>query len=111
MAKRSTGLGDPSSAPPGETQGKRNDWKAAAGRRGGGRAAQRLAKQIVSQIVNEPIEAGGTMSDVMMLCESVMVGVMLGCFQLGSDAKVVDLIVGRVCISTEAGALLQLGPA
>jgi hypothetical protein len=32
----------------------------------------RLAKQIVSQIVNEPITAGGTISDVMMLCESVL---------------------------------------
>jgi hypothetical protein len=56
----------------------------------------RLAKQIVSQIMNEPITAGGTMSDVMMLCESVLVGVVLGCFQLGSDVKVLDLIVGRV---------------
>jgi hypothetical protein len=56
----------------------------------------RLAKQIVSQIVNEPINAGGTMSDVMMLCESVLVGVVLRCFQLGSDVKVLDLIIGRV---------------
>jgi hypothetical protein len=56
----------------------------------------RLAKQIVSQIVNEPITAGGTMSDVMMLCESVLVGVVLRCFQLGSDVKVLDLIIGRV---------------
>jgi hypothetical protein len=56
----------------------------------------RLAKQIVSQIMNEPIAAGGTMSDVMMLCESVLVGVILGCFQLGSDAKAFDLIVARI---------------
>jgi hypothetical protein len=56
----------------------------------------RLAKQIVEQIVKEPIAAGGTMSDVMMLCESVLVGVVLGCFQLGSDVKVLDVIVGRV---------------
>jgi hypothetical protein len=56
----------------------------------------RLAKQIVAQIVNEPIAAGGTMSHVMMLCESVLVGVVLGCFQLGSDVKALDLIVGRV---------------
>jgi hypothetical protein len=47
----------------------------------------RLANQIVAQIANEPI-AGGTISDVMMLCESVLVGVVLGCFELGSDAKV-----------------------
>jgi hypothetical protein len=56
----------------------------------------RLAKQIVSQIVNEPIAAGGIISDVMVLCESVLVGVVLGCFQLGSDVKAFDLIVGRV---------------
>jgi hypothetical protein len=56
----------------------------------------RLAKQIVSQIVNEPIAAGGTISDVAMLSESILVGVVLGCFQLGSDVKVLDLIVGRV---------------
>ena len=56
----------------------------------------RLAKQIASQIVNEPIAAGETPSDVMMLCESVLVGVIFGCFQLGSDAKAFDLIVTRV---------------
>jgi hypothetical protein len=32
----------------------------------------------------------------MMLCESVLVGVIFGCFQLGSDAKAFDLIVTRV---------------
>ena len=56
----------------------------------------RLAKQIVSQIVNEPIAAGGNISDVMALCESVLVGVVLGCFQLGSDVKAFDLMIGRV---------------
>lgn len=55
----------------------------------------RLAKQIVTQIVDEPIAAGGSMSDVMVLCESVLVGVVLGCFRLGSDVKALDLIVGR----------------
>ena len=42
------------------------------------------------------LAAGGPMSDVMMLCESVLVGVVLGCFQLGSDVKAFDLIVTRV---------------
>jgi energy-coupling factor transporter ATP-binding protein EcfA2 len=56
----------------------------------------RLAKQIVEQIVKEPIAADGNMSDVMLLCESVLVGVALGCFQLGSDIKVLEAIVGRV---------------
>jgi hypothetical protein len=56
----------------------------------------RLAKQIVDQIVKQPIAAGGTLSDVMMLCESVLVGVVLGCLPLGHDVKVLDLIVDRV---------------
>jgi len=56
----------------------------------------RLANQIVAQIVNEPIAAGGTISDGMMLCESVLAGVVLGCFEVGSDAKVLDLVIGRV---------------
>jgi hypothetical protein len=49
----------------------------------------RLAKQIVSEIVYAPICDGGTMSDVMMLCESVLVGVLLECFKLGDgeDAR------------------------
>jgi len=56
----------------------------------------RLAKQIVERIVKEPIAAGGSLSDVMTLCESVLVGVVRGCLPLGSDVKVLDLIVGRV---------------
>jgi hypothetical protein len=56
----------------------------------------RLAKQIVSRIVNEPIAASGNISDVMLLCESVLVGAVLGCFQLGGDVKAFDLIVGHV---------------
>ena len=47
----------------------------------------RLAKQIVSEIVYAPICDGGSMSDVMMLCESVLVGVLLECFKLGDDVK------------------------
>jgi hypothetical protein len=56
----------------------------------------RLASQIVQQILHEPIAAGGSMSDIMLLCESALLGVVLGCFELGSDVKAFDLIVGRV---------------
>jgi hypothetical protein len=56
----------------------------------------RLAEQIVSQMMNEPIRAGGTISDVMALLESVLVDVMLGCFEPGSDVKALDLVAGRV---------------
>jgi hypothetical protein len=56
----------------------------------------RLAKRIVSMIVHEQVAAGGTVSDIMFLCESVLVGVVLGCFQLGSDERALDAIVSRV---------------
>lgn len=59
-------------------------------------AATELHNRLANQIVVQPIAAGGTISDVMMLCESVLVGVVLGCFELGSDAEVLDLVVGRV---------------
>jgi hypothetical protein len=56
----------------------------------------RLASQIVSQIMNEPVAAGGSMSDVMLLCESVLVGVVLECFGFGVDVKILDAIFVRV---------------
>jgi hypothetical protein len=59
-------------------------------------AHNRLAIQIVSLIVNEPAAAGGTLSDILALCESVLVGVVLRCFELGGDEIVLDAVVGRV---------------
>ena len=56
----------------------------------------RLAKRIVSMIVHEQIAAGGTVSDILFLCESVLVGAVLGCLQLGSDERALDAIVSRV---------------
>ena len=56
----------------------------------------RLAKRIVSMIVHEQIAAGGTVSDILFLCESVLVCVVLGCLQLGSDERALDAIVSRV---------------
>jgi len=53
----------------------------------------RLAEQIVAQILAEPIAAGGNLADVMILCESVLFGVIMGCFSLGSDGKALDVIV------------------
>ena len=55
----------------------------------------RLAKEIVAQIVTQPIAAGGTMADVLTLCESVLVGVVVECFPIGSNAKILDMIVRR----------------
>ena len=56
----------------------------------------RLARQIVSLIADEPIKAGGTISDVMALLESVLLDIALGCSEPGSDVKALDLVVGRV---------------
>lgn len=56
----------------------------------------RQVMKVIALIVDEPIAAGGTVSDIAMLCESVLVGVVLRCFQLGSDVKALDVIVGRV---------------
>jgi hypothetical protein len=55
----------------------------------------RLALRIAAEIMEEPIAAGGTMSDVMMLLESIMVGIALGCIPPGGDATMLDAIVGR----------------
>jgi hypothetical protein len=52
----------------------------------------RVARQIVSQILNVPIAAGGSISDVLVILESVLVGVVVECFKLGHDGKVIDLI-------------------
>ena len=57
----------------------------------------RLAKQIVDQIAKDDRGRGHHVGkDVMMLRESVLVGVVLGCLPLGHDVKVLGLIVGRV---------------
>jgi hypothetical protein len=52
----------------------------------------RIARQIVAQILSEPIAAGGSVTDILVICESVLVGVVLGSFKLGHDSKVLDLI-------------------
>jgi hypothetical protein len=52
----------------------------------------RVAQQIVAQILNETRAAGGSYSDLLVICESVLVGVVVECFRLGHDAKVIDLL-------------------
>jgi hypothetical protein len=52
----------------------------------------RVAKQIVAKILNETRAAGGSYSDLLLICESVLVGVVVECFRLGHDAKVLDLL-------------------
>lgn len=52
----------------------------------------RVAKQIVAQVLSETRAAGGSYSDLLVICESVLVGVVIECFRLGHDAKVLDLL-------------------
>jgi hypothetical protein len=52
----------------------------------------RVARQIVAQILNETRAAGGSYADLLVICESVLVGVVVECFRLGHDSKVIDLI-------------------
>lgn len=60
----------------------------------------RLAGQIVAQIVKPPLEAGGHVSDVLVLLESVVAGVMMACARVdgwnpaGRDAMLMTLETG-----------------
>ena len=54
-----------------------------------------LAGQIVASIVKPVIENGGETTDVMVLTESVVVGVALACIKLGGDERVLDVIFDR----------------
>ena len=52
----------------------------------------RVARQVAAQIINETKAAGGSYSDLLVICESVLVGVVVGCFRLGDDSEVIDLV-------------------
>ena len=52
----------------------------------------RVARQVAAQIINETKAAGGSYSDLLVICESVLVGVIVECFRLGHDSKVIDLV-------------------
>lgn len=53
----------------------------------------KMAGEIVSRIVRDTLAAGGTVPTVMVLTESVLVGVALACIKLGGDEKVLDVMV------------------
>ena len=55
----------------------------------------RLAGEIVTSIVRPVITSGGKTTDVMVLTESVLVGVALACIRLGGDEMVLDVIFER----------------
>lgn len=55
-----------------------------------------MAGSIVRSIVKPPLDAGGEFTDVLVLLESVILGVMLVAVKLGGDGVVLDLVVERV---------------
>lgn len=71
-----------------------------------GELHNRLAGQIVASIVKPVIESGGSMIDVMILLESVIVGVSLAAIKFGGDEKILDLTMKR---ARERLAEIRLG--
>lgn len=55
----------------------------------------KLAGQIAAEIIRPVITSGGDVADVMVLAESVMIGVALACIKLGGDEKVLDVMFER----------------
>lgn len=56
----------------------------------------RLAGEIVKSIVKPVLVSGGSMTDVMVLTESVLLGVCLACVRLGGDEKALDIMTANV---------------
>jgi len=56
----------------------------------------KIAGEIVASIVLPPIEAGGDFKDVLVVLESVIMGVMLVTARIGGDEVVLDAVVARV---------------
>lgn len=52
----------------------------------------RVAKRVVAEIIEETRAAGGSYSDLLVISESVLVGLVVECFRLGDDSKVIDLV-------------------
>lgn len=53
----------------------------------------RIAGEIVASIVRPPVDAGGSYTDVLVVLESVVVGVMLVVAKLGGDEVLLDTMV------------------
>jgi hypothetical protein len=56
----------------------------------------RLAGQIVASIAKPPLEAGGTVIDVLVLLESVVAGVLVVAVRTGGDNIVLDAVIDGV---------------
>ena len=62
----------------------------------------RLAGQIIASIVKPPLEAGGSVTNVLILLESVIVGTVLACTTLGGEEIVLDKVVDRAKVRPAA---------
>lgn len=56
----------------------------------------RLAGQIVASIVRPPMVAGGGPTDVLVLLESVVTGVLTAVVKLGGEGPVLDVFIDGV---------------
>lgn len=56
----------------------------------------KIAGEIVAAIVKPPLAAGGGFTDVLVVLESVILGVMLIAVKLGGDEIVLDEVVKHV---------------
>lgn len=56
----------------------------------------RLAGEIVASIVRPAFQVRGSITDIMVLTESVLVGVCLTCVKLGGDERVLDTMMQGV---------------
>lgn len=65
-----------------------------------------LAGKIIASIVKPVLDNGGQMTDVLILLESVVVGVSLVAIKFGGDEKVLDVVMER---AKERLAAIRLG--
>lgn len=70
-----------------------------------------VAGDIVKSIVKPIAERGGTTIDVLILTESVLLGVCLFCNKLGGDEDVLDVLVDRVRTRLAEHRLSSIEPA
>jgi hypothetical protein len=71
----------------------------------------RLAGEIVMQIIKTPLDAGGQMSDALVILESVVLGVMLMALKYDYSEAVLDHIVERVKERLAEQHLAEIPPA
>lgn len=71
------------------------------------------AGQIVRQLVFPTLQAGGDISDVMVLTESCVLGVVLFCEKLGADKTSIDIMLESLVDEVRARwlAIRAQGPA